>query len=108
MPAPQRSTLQWSPETVPPERFVGRERELSELGAGLDEVLSGQGRLFFFVGEPGIGKTLLADEVASEAIPGVRHPAGIRRPSGPASYERPRESSGRQSGRIQSTGSEGW
>ena len=43
--------------------FVGREREFAELGAGLDDALSGRGRLFLIVGDPGIGKTRLADEI---------------------------------------------
>jgi tetratricopeptide (TPR) repeat protein len=46
---------------------VGRERELSELEAGLEDALSGRGRLFVIGGEPGIGKTRLADELASRA-----------------------------------------
>jgi len=37
--------------------FVGRERELSELRAGLDEAIAGRGRLFLISGEPGIGQT---------------------------------------------------
>src|SRR5919201_2143755 len=44
--------------------FVGRERELAELSAGLDDALAGRGRLFLLVGEPGIGKSRLAEEVA--------------------------------------------
>ncbi|HWJ39602.1 MAG TPA: AAA family ATPase, partial [Candidatus Limnocylindrales bacterium] len=50
--------------------FVGRERELSELRNGLADATSGQGRLggvFLISGEPGIGKTRLADELASDA-----------------------------------------
>jgi predicted ATPase len=47
--------------------FVGRERELRELQAGLDEVRSGRGRFFLVTGEPGIGKSRLADEVAEHA-----------------------------------------
>jgi predicted ATPase len=39
--------------------FVGRERELRELQAGLDEVCSGRGRFFLVTGEPGIGKSRL-------------------------------------------------
>ena len=44
--------------------FVGRARELAELRAGLDDAIGGQGRLFLLAGEPGIGKTRLADEFA--------------------------------------------
>ena len=44
--------------------FVGREAELGELRAGLDEALAGRGRLVLLVGEPGIGKSRLADELS--------------------------------------------
>jgi tetratricopeptide (TPR) repeat protein len=46
---------------------VGRERELRELEAGLEDALSGRGRLFLIGGEPGIGKSRLADELATLA-----------------------------------------
>src|SRR6266481_445688 len=47
--------------------FVGRERELSELRAALDDVSAGHGRLFLLSGEPGIGKTRLAEEISNDA-----------------------------------------
>jgi tetratricopeptide (TPR) repeat protein len=47
--------------------FVGREREVAELLAGLEDALSGRGRLILLSGEPGIGKSRLADEFASQA-----------------------------------------
>ncbi len=47
--------------------FVGRERELSELLAGVDDALEGRGRLFLVAGEPGIGKSRLTDELAAQA-----------------------------------------
>jgi tetratricopeptide (TPR) repeat protein len=47
--------------------FVGRERELLELRAGLDDVGAGHGRLFLLSGEPGIGKTRLAEEISNDA-----------------------------------------
>jgi tetratricopeptide (TPR) repeat protein len=47
--------------------FVGRERELSELRAALDDVSAGHGRLFLLSDEPGIGKTRLAEEICNDA-----------------------------------------
>ena len=47
--------------------FVGREREMDELRAGLEEALSAHGRLLMLVGEPGIGKTRTAEELATYA-----------------------------------------
>ncbi|MGH2543220.1 MAG: ATP-binding protein, partial [Ardenticatenaceae bacterium] len=47
--------------------FVGREQELAALGAALDDALSGQGRIVMLVGEPGIGKTRIAQELAAIA-----------------------------------------
>ena len=47
--------------------FIGRDREVAELLAGLDDAVAGYGRLFLLGGEPGIGKSRLADEVASRA-----------------------------------------
>ena len=50
---------------APSEGFVGRQRELEELKAALEESLAGRGRLVMLVGEPGIGKTRTAQELAS-------------------------------------------
>src|SRR5260221_9904609 len=47
--------------------FVGRERELGELRRALDDADCGRGRLFLISGEPGIGKTRLAEEIATDA-----------------------------------------
>jgi eukaryotic-like serine/threonine-protein kinase len=47
--------------------FVGRERELSELRASLASVAGGRGQLFCLTGEPGIGKTRLAEEISTDA-----------------------------------------
>jgi hypothetical protein len=44
--------------------FIGRERELALLRGALADALDGRGRLALLVGEPGIGKTRLADEVS--------------------------------------------
>ncbi len=47
--------------------FVGRQREMSELTAALDDAMSGNGRLVMLAGEPGIGKTRIAEELADRA-----------------------------------------
>jgi len=47
--------------------FVGREKEMDELRAGLEDALSGRGRLMMLVGEPGIGKTRTSEEFAPYA-----------------------------------------
>ncbi len=49
-------------ETTEPSTFVGRGAELAELRAALDDAAAGRGRLLLISGEPGIGKTRLADE----------------------------------------------
>ena len=47
--------------------FVGREREMDELRGGLDDALSGRGRLLLLLGEPGIGKTRMTEELSTWA-----------------------------------------
>ena len=47
--------------------FVGRQREMGELKAALEEALSGSGQLVMLVGEPGIGKTRTAQELTTYA-----------------------------------------
>jgi predicted ATPase len=44
--------------------FVGRERELAQLTAALDDAIAGRGRIVLLVGEPGIGKTRTAEQLA--------------------------------------------
>jgi tetratricopeptide (TPR) repeat protein len=47
--------------------LVGRDREVRELHRALESALAGRGQLCLLVGEPGIGKTRLADEAAAAA-----------------------------------------
>ncbi len=46
--------------------FVGRDREQTQLRSGLEQTFLGRGCLFLISGEPGIGKTRLADQIARE------------------------------------------
>lgn len=66
--APELNALQ---EGVPGQAgsgpFVGRQRELGLLRRDLEHALAGSGRLVLLAGEPGIGKTRLAGELAREA-----------------------------------------
>jgi tetratricopeptide (TPR) repeat protein len=48
--------------------FIGRDPEMAELSAGLEDALGGRGRLFLITGEPGIGKTVLAEQLAARAL----------------------------------------
>jgi tetratricopeptide (TPR) repeat protein len=45
--------------------FVGRENEVRQLQQAFDAALSGQGGLVMVVGEPGIGKTALCEQLAT-------------------------------------------
>ena len=47
--------------------FVGRRPELAELADGLEDAFAGRGRLFLVEGEPGIGKSRLAEELVARA-----------------------------------------
>src|SRR5437870_4011242 len=50
-----------------PPVFVGRHHELVELRAGLEDAVTGRGRFLLVVGEAGIGKTRLVEELSREA-----------------------------------------
>ena len=52
---------------APSESFVGRKYELSEFHEALERALAGRMSLFLIAGEPGIGKSRLADEATSIA-----------------------------------------
>ena len=47
--------------------FVGRDSELAEVVDGLDDAFAGSGRLCLIAGEPGIGKSRLAEELSAHA-----------------------------------------
>src|SRR5215470_5506792 len=47
--------------------FVGREEELALLRAALERAMAGRGTVVLVSGEPGIGKTELADRLAADA-----------------------------------------
>jgi ABC-type oligopeptide transport system substrate-binding subunit len=68
-------------------RLVGRERELEEARALWTRVLSGQGQVLLIQGEPGVGKTRLAREIATQAeISGGRVLTGASYIEGNAPY----------------------
>ena len=65
-PAPTSSMAASAPTTgrTP---YVGRETEQAELERLLDQAIAGQGALVFVGGEPGVGKTRLAEELLLKA-----------------------------------------
>ena len=56
-----RGTLGATPAWV---RFIGRDRELQTMRSAVDGAMGGRGAMLMIVGEPGIGKTRLADEAS--------------------------------------------
>src|SRR5262249_38560365 len=65
---PRPMTYEHALPAGPPGRvFVGRKSELAELRARLDRVLAGRGSVVLVAGEPGIGKSELADRLGAEA-----------------------------------------
>ncbi|MEE8518001.1 MAG: AAA family ATPase [Dehalococcoidia bacterium] len=56
-----------APDPVYRRTFVGRDAELDTLHKAFDEALSGHGSLAMVVGEPGIGKTSLTEQLAGYA-----------------------------------------
>ena len=60
----QAQRMPTSPRHIP---FVGRVQEMAELKVALDDALVGRGGLVMLVGEPGIGKTRLTEELTASA-----------------------------------------
>jgi hypothetical protein len=56
--APQRDALVWG-------LFIGRTEEIAALRSAIDAALGGQAALVMITGEPGIGKTRLAEEAGA-------------------------------------------
>jgi tetratricopeptide (TPR) repeat protein len=48
-------------------KFVGREKEMAEIMGHLEESMNGKGRLVFIVGETGVGKSRLLEELGTYA-----------------------------------------
>jgi tetratricopeptide (TPR) repeat protein len=62
-PSPEVTTVAGSP--LYRRVFVGREAELRQLQSAFDGVMSGHGSLVMVVGEPGIGKTALCEQLST-------------------------------------------
>jgi len=62
-PAPAAAPTPEASAAIYQRTFVGREAELKQLQAAFDGALSGQGALLMVVGEPGIGKTTLTEQL---------------------------------------------
>ena len=65
-PAPRTAPI-GATSTVERTPFVGRDTERAEARRLLDQAVAGQGSLLLLGGEPGVGKTRLAEEVLAEA-----------------------------------------
>ena len=55
-------------DAVAAERFVGRARELAAFDDVLRDVRGGRARFVLIAGEPGVGKTRLAEAFAARAV----------------------------------------
>jgi class 3 adenylate cyclase len=53
---------------APTDTFVGRQRELEVLHGAFEQACAGHGRIVVLAGEPGIGKTRTAQELAGQAV----------------------------------------
>jgi len=64
-PAPADRAASEGPAPVYRHTFLGREAEVRQLHAAFDGAMSGEGSLMMVVGEPGIGKTYLTEQLAT-------------------------------------------
>ena len=65
--SPDDSTRSDAPRVARADSFVGRTAEFDHLRSDLDDTIAGRGRVALVAGEPGIGKTRLAEELAADA-----------------------------------------
>jgi tetratricopeptide (TPR) repeat protein len=63
--APSKETSTQAENPIYRRVFVGREPELKQLQNAFDSAMSGQGALMMVMGEPGIGKTALTEQLAT-------------------------------------------
>jgi class 3 adenylate cyclase/DNA-binding CsgD family transcriptional regulator len=69
-PTTQQKVEAHPPETsmaAPADMFVGRQHELEVLRSAFEQACAGHGRIVMLAGEPGIGKTRTAQELANHA-----------------------------------------
>ena len=65
--APDEAAVPSGPAPAYRKAFVGREAEIQQLHDAFDGAMSGHGSLVMVMGEPGIGKTSLCDQLATYA-----------------------------------------
>jgi hypothetical protein len=62
---PSAASQPQAPDPLYRRTFVGREHEVRQLQQAFDQAVSGNGALVMVVGEPGIGKTALCEQLAT-------------------------------------------
>lgn len=67
--APSKRHVSFAPHQIA-QCFVGREAELASLSWALERAGRGDGRVVLLAGEPGVGKTRLAEQFAEQAAQG--------------------------------------
>ncbi len=64
-----------APANEAPTELFGREHEMAELGSDLDVAAKGIGRVRLIIGEPGVGKSRMVQELTERAADGRLHRA---------------------------------